>query len=286
MTGGAGGTGIPATVIVPTRDRAGYLEVSLASFAPQVAEAGAEVVVVLDGPDPASAAVAERHGARVVQLPAASGPNAARNAGIAAAAGELLILVDDDVRAPQTWLPALLAAAGSTPGVDVFAGPIAAVLEGGGPRACGREQPPITALDHGAADVDVAVGWSANLAIRRAAIETVGGFDETIPVGSGDEEEWQERYRATGGRIRYVAAAGLDHRRTPEDARLRSLSRAAFFRGRAARRHDVRKGVAPSLPAELRTLAGCGWHTLRRACLNGVTMTAHSAGRIREAIRP
>jgi glycosyltransferase involved in cell wall biosynthesis len=272
-----------ASIVVPTRDRAGYLDVALASFAPQAAVAGAEIVVVVDGPDEASVAVAERHGARVVTHPAPRGPNAARNAGWSAARGELVVFVDDDVRAPATWLPALLAAAAATPERDVFAGPIRAAIEGGGPRSCGRELPPITTLDHGFADVDVTVGWSANLAIRRAALETVGGFDESIEVGAGDEEEWQERYRSTGGRVRYVAAAGLDHRRTGADATLRALARAQYRRGRAARRHDVRKGAAPPLAAELRTLAGCLWHTARRRCTNGIAMAAHAAGRLREA---
>ncbi len=278
-------TALPATIVVPTRDRPGYLDVSLASIAPQAATLGAEVVVVLDGPDPDSAAVAERHGARVVALPAPSGPNAARNAGIDAATGELLIFVDDDVRAPASWLPALLAAADTAPEIEVFTGPIRAVLEGGGPRSCGRDAAPITAFDAGPADVDVPLAWSANIAIRRSAFETAGRFDETIPVG-GDEEEWEERHRAAGGRIRYVAAAGLDHRRTAADATLRSLSRAAFFRGRAGRRTDMRKGVAPSLLRELRTFAGCGWHVVRRRCLGGVIMAAHSGGRIAQAVRP
>jgi GT2 family glycosyltransferase len=275
---------VPATIVVPTRDRAGYLDVALRSFAPQAADAGAEVIVVVDGPDPDSVAVAERHGARVLAHEAPHGPNAARNAGWQAAAGELVVFVDDDVEAPRTWLPALLAAAAATPERDVFAGPIRAAIEGGGPRSCGRERPPITTLDHGAADVDVHVGWSANLAIRRAALETIGGFDESIPVGAGDEEEWQERHRSTGGHVRYVAAAGLDHRRVGADATLRALARAQHHRGRAARKQDVRKGVAPSLPAELRTLAGCVWHVPRRACLNGVTLAAHALGRIREAL--
>jgi glycosyltransferase involved in cell wall biosynthesis len=276
----------PATVVVPTRDRAGYLDVALASFAAQVAATGSEVVVVVDGPDPASVAVAERHGARVLALPEPEGPNAARNAGIAAAHGELIVLVDDDVAAPAGWLPALLAAASATPECDVFAGPIRAAIEGGRVRhwALRGAGQPITTLDHGAADRDIEVGWSANLAIRRAAFEAVGGFDEQIPVGAGDEEEWQERYRSTGGRIRYVAAAGLDHRRTGSDARVRALARAQFFRGRAARRQDRRKGVEPSLPRELRVFAGCCWHTLRRANANGITMAAHSAGRIRETL--
>jgi len=274
----------PATIVVPTRSRAGYLDVALASFAPQVAAAGAEIVVVVDGADPASVAVAERHGARVLAPAPPQGPNAARNAGIAAAHGELIVLVDDDVHAPPTWLPALLAAAAATPERDVFAGPIRADLEGGGPRSCGREAPPITTLDHGPADRDIHVGWSANLAIRRAALETIGGFDEAIEVGAGDEEEWQERYRSTGGEVRYVAAAGLDHRRAAADATLRALARAQYRRGRAARRHDVRKGTAPALASELRTVAGCAWHTLRRRCANGIVMTAHALGRTREAI--
>lgn len=281
----------PVSIVIPTRDRAPYLDVALRSFAPQAADAGAEVIVVVDGFDPESVVVAQRRGAHVIAHPEPRGPNAARNAGWQAARGELVIFVDDDVEAPRTWLPALLAAARATPERDVFAGPIRAEIEGGGPwerrvgiRHCGRDKPPITALDHGAADVDVALGWSANLAIRRAALETVGGFDESIPVGAGDEEEWQERYRSTGGKVRYVAAAGLGHRRVGPDATLRALARAQYHRGRAARRQDLRKGVAPSLARELRTVAGCVAHIPAHACLNGVTLTAHALGRTREAL--
>jgi hypothetical protein len=35
---------------------------------------------------------------------------------------------------------------------------------------------------------------------------------------------------------------------------------------------------------ELRVLAGCGWHTVRRACPQGVIMGAHAAGRVVEAL--
>ncbi|HEX7290415.1 MAG TPA: glycosyltransferase family A protein [Conexibacter sp.] len=274
----------PASIVVPTRNRAGYLDVALRSLAPQAADAGAELIVVVDGHDPESVLVAQRRGAHVIAHPQPRGPNAARNAGWEAASGELVIFVDDDVEAPRTWLPSMLAAAAATPERDVFAGPIRAAIEGGGPRSCGRDTPPITTLDHGAADVDVPVGWSANLAIRRAALETVGGFDASIPVGAGDEEEWQERYRSTGGRIRYVAAAGLDHRRAGADATLRALARAQYRRGRAARMQDVRKGVAPSAAGELRLAAACAAHTLVRACPNGVTLAAHALGRAREAL--
>ncbi|MDW5593631.1 glycosyltransferase family A protein [Conexibacter stalactiti] len=272
----------PATIVVPTRDRPGYLDVALASLAPQAAALGAELLVVLDGPDETSAAVAAGRNARVVAFDAPRGLNAARNAGVDAAFADLIVFVDDDVHAPPSWLGALLAAVAATPERDVFTGPIRAVLEGGGPHLCGRDAPPITAFDAGPADTDVPLGWGANLAIRRSAFETVGRFDESIHNG-GDEEEWQERHRGAGGHVRYVAAAALDHRRTAADATLRKLARAGYHRGRAGRRNDVRKGAAPSLGRELLTFAGCCLHVPRRLCLGGVIMAAHSAGRIREA---
>ena len=71
-----------------------------------------------------------------------------------------------------------------------------------------------------------------------------------------------------------------------DDARLRSLMRSAYHRGRNLRAWDRRRGAAPSLGRELRVLAGCGWHTLRRRCPQGLVMGAHSAGRAVEAVRP
>lgn len=273
----------PASIVIPTRSRPDYLEVTLASIAPQAAAVGAEVIVVNDGGSPHSARVAERHGARVVNLPPPGGANAARNAGIQAAAADLIVLVDDDVHAPEDWLHALLAGAASAAEADVFGGPIRARLEGGGPHSCGREGPPITSLDLGSEDRDVEMVWSANMAVRRRAIERIGLFDETLR-GRGEEEDWERRYRASGGVVRYIAAAGLDHRRTAEDAALARLSRAGYAHGRNARRYDVRKGVAPPPASELRTLGGCVWHIVRRRCANGVVLTAHSAGRVREML--
>jgi glycosyltransferase involved in cell wall biosynthesis len=273
-----------ASIVVPTWRRSGYLDVALSSVTPQAARAGAEVLVVSDGIDPDSRAVAERHGARFIELATPAGPNAARNAGGRATGSDLLVFIDDDVEAPAGWLAALLAGVAAAPDCDVFGGPINARLEGGGPRGCGREPPPITTLDLGPEDRNVEFVWSANMAIRRGAFERVGRFDESITGGRGDEEEWERRHTAAGGRVRYVAAAGLDHRRTPHDARLRALATAGFRQGRAARRNDVRKHAAPTLRGELRTLAGCGFHVVRRRCAVGIVLGAHAAGRLREAL--
>jgi hypothetical protein len=139
------------------------------------------------------------------------------------------------------------------------------------------------------------------MTVRRGALERVGPFDATLGL-YGDEQEWQERLLAkarNGGQpgasgsdsscadapILYVAAAALDHRRSPTDARLRSLARAARAQGRASRRYDAWRGEAPPLYRELRTLAGCLGHVVRRRCPAGLTMVAHSLGRLEQGVR-
>lgn len=271
------------TVAIPTRERPEYLDVTLASLVPQATRAAAEVLVVSDGVDPRTQAVAERHGVRFLSLPEPRGANAARNRAVQAARGELIAFIDDDVSVPDGWLAALLDGARAAPAHDVYGGPIRARLEGGGPRACGREGAPITTLDLGAEDRDVAEVYSANMAIRRRAFERVGMFDETI-FGRGEEDEWERRYIAGGGHVRYLAAAGLEHRRTAADATVRALARAGYQLGRSARRNDRRKQQTPTLAGELRTLAGCAWHIVRRRCAIGAVLLAHSAGRLREAL--
>ncbi|MDX6671137.1 MAG: hypothetical protein QOI91_1500 [Solirubrobacteraceae bacterium] len=276
-----------ASVVVPTRDRAAYLEVALASVAPQARAVGAQLLVVDDGSADLAAtrAVAERHGARLEVHGSPRGLNAARNTGVAATSGDPIVFVDDDVEAPAGWLSTLLEAADGDPEAAVLGGPIRARLEGCRVPMCGRESPPITALDHGPHDRDVERVWGANLTIRRAAFDAAGPFDEGLDL-YGDEEEWQARVRAGGGRVRYVAGAGLDHRRARPDTTLAALARAARARGRNSRRYAARRGEAPTLARELRVLAGTLWHTVRRRCGNGIVMAAHSFGRLEEALDP
>lgn len=274
------------TVVVPTRGRAAYLEVTLDSLRRQGTRTPHELLVVDDGATDATPQVAERFGVRRVSHAERRSLNAARNTGLRESGAPLVAFVDDDVVAPEGWLDALVEGAARHPGAEAFGGPIRARFEGRAPRGCGREDPPITTLDLGRVDREADMVWGANFAVRRSAVERVGEFDESIVRPHGDEEEWLERLRAAGGRIQYLAAAGLDHRRTAEDARLGGLARAAYARGRAARGSDVRRGRAPGLPRELRVLAGCGWHTVRRACPQGVIMGAHSAGRVMETLRP
>src|SRR6478609_1103581 len=272
----------PASIVFPTRNRRDYLAVALNSVAPQAAEHGAEIVVVEDDAEDApTRALVESHGGVYVALGSPQGINVARNACVAHSNGDLICFLADDVEVWPGWLSALVAA----PAHEALGGPIRPRIEGTNLHACGREPLPVTALDLGPEDREAEFVWGANLALRRSAYERIGPFDERLG-GAGDEEDWQRRLRAAGGSVGYVAAAGVDHRRTGHDATLRALSRAHFYRGRFARRYDVYKGAEPSFAAELRTLAGCVFHVVRRRCGVGVTLTALTLGRLVEALDP
>ena len=79
-------------------------------------------------------------------------------------------------------------------------------------------------------------------------------FDAGAPLHGFDEEMWERRLREAGGRIMYLARAGLVHRRDRRDARLRSLMRggiparpppARLQRTRGARAEPARRAAHP-----------------------------------------
>jgi glycosyltransferase involved in cell wall biosynthesis len=292
-----------AAIVVPTRGRLPALDRALRSMVPQARKAAAELIVVEDGGEGARE-VAAQHGARLVVLEPAHGPNAARNAGIAATDADLVVLAEDDVEAPAWWLESLLRSASAHSDIEVFGGPIRGRIDGRGWRTCGREWPPISSYWRGDADREVDLVFAGNMAIRRSALDRVGPFAESLglypdearriaratggaaPAAGffGDEEEWQDRYRAGGGRILYVAAARVDHVRSGQAARTGALVRAAYGRGRVARRWSQSRGRPPTLGRELRVLGGSVWHLGAHRCMNGLLFAADAAGRVREAV--
>ena len=122
------------------------------------------------------------------------------------------------------------------------------------------------------------------MAIRRGALERVGPFDVSLEHG-GDEQEWQERLRAdTPARESSTWVARRSSTAAPARTRACARSRAPPPRAVAPPGASTHAGGERRRSQELLTLAGCLGHVVRRRCPAGLTMVAHSWGRVREGM--
>ena len=112
----------------------------------------------------------------------AKGASGARNAGVAASHGEVVVFLDDDEIATPTWLERLLPALDS-PGVVGVGGFLRPIWPGERPRWFPFEFDWVIGASYRGLPVDggpVRNVWSGNMAIRREAFETAGGFRESF----------------------------------------------------------------------------------------------------------
>lgn len=190
------------SVIVPFHGDLGQLERCLTALASR--PAGGEVVVVGDGAPPETDDVARRHGVRLVSLPVSRGPAVARNRGVAAAEGDLIVFVDSDVLVSPTAVQQVL---------DLFAGePDLAAAFGAydetpdDPAFVSQYRNLAHSYVHQQASAEAQTFWAGLGAVRREAFLAVDGFDERFRIPSVEDIDLGYRLRAAGYRIR------LDHR--------------------------------------------------------------------------
>jgi glycosyltransferase involved in cell wall biosynthesis len=191
------------SVVIPTHDRPALVQRAIRSAATQEPPPR-EIIVVSDGPDARSAAViaaAAPVPCRYIELPERRGAPAARNAGIAAAVGTWIALLDDD----DEWLPGKLAdqlaqaKAGPCPepimscAVEIRGASAGYVL----PRRSPDPDEPVSdwlfvrhGLFHGEGFVQ-----TSTLLARRALFQAIP-FDETL--GRLQDTDWLLRAIASG----------------------------------------------------------------------------------------
>jgi glycosyltransferase involved in cell wall biosynthesis len=213
------------SVVICTRDRPDELARCLGSL-PEQTRPPSEVVVVDN---------ASREG-RTRELAMAAkaiyvredqpGLDFARNAGIRAASGQIIVYTDDDARLHPRWLERMVAAFDDSRIMAVTGQVMPAELET--PAQCHFET--FWPLGRGYCQIDYEsaffktdqttgcpaweIGTGASMAFRREIFDQIGFFDERLDVGqagcSGDSEYWH-RVLTHGWVCRYEPSAVVFH---------------------------------------------------------------------------
>jgi glycosyltransferase involved in cell wall biosynthesis len=225
------------SVVIATRNRAALLDGALASLRAQIGAPEIEAIVVDNGSTDDTRAVAERHGA-IYCFEARPNRALARNVGIAAATGEIVLFVDDDVVLP----PYFAAAHARTHAAGIFplvvTGPIINV-----PSAGVR---PVPTFVNGSN----AYFCTCNVSVPRSALDAVGRFDESFDKYGWEDTELGVRLRNFDVRRRFVWEAYLWHIKPPATETLDAALQKTIEKARMAAKF-VRKD--PSRRAKLAT---------------------------------
>lgn len=253
------------SVVIPTVGRGEALEASLAAFEGlDPATPDFEVMVVLDGEDPESRRVAElkRPFAVRVLSQKRAGPGPARNLGVQAADGELIVFLNDDTRSH----PQCLAAHAE---VQRKLGPCVVI----GRVEWDPEQPVTPYMtwlapgghqfNYGRLDSEQPAPWDAcwatNLSVPRQWVLDEP-FDPAFPVVAIEDGEWGYRLAVKGHPIRYDPGAVCfhDHRyEGPADYRRRARTAGTASRYVVSRHPELLWTLIgrPSLAAKIRALS-------------------------------
>jgi glycosyltransferase involved in cell wall biosynthesis len=201
------------SIVIPARNEARAIAAVIhAVQAQSQGSLALEIIVVDDGSDDDTAAVARAAGALVLELEAkleGGNPARARNCGAAMATGDPIIFLDADCTPAAGWLTRLLAAH------DAGAAVVGGALDL-------PQRLPITAR------CDYYCGWyhvhsrrragavpnhpPGNLSVRRRVFATSTGFTEQQPIAYAHEElAWQGEVQRSGGKIVFEPRAIVHH---------------------------------------------------------------------------
>ena len=276
------------TVVVPVQDRPATLDLLLGSL-PSVVP----VVVVDDGsaePD-AVAAVAERHGARLVVHRRNLGPAAARNTGLRLVETAFAAFCDSDVVPEPGWLGTLRRHL-DDPALAVVAPRILGSVPRDDDGWLERYEQVRSSLDLGAHPAAVRVHGAVSYlpsACLLARVDALGdGFDERMRVGEDVDLVW--RLLGAGWGVRYEPAATVRHQHRTHLGEW--LRRKAFYGTSAAALAARHRGaVSPMVVTPWTAVVSAALLAQRRWSLPvaagalGVA-TAATASRLQRSDRP
>jgi len=202
----------PISVVIPTRNRPDLLEGCLKNLRRSLGEQDELIVVDSASTDERvrDVALAGRTTYVRCELP---GSSRARNEGWRRASHEVVAFIDDDIEVDAHWADTLARTFDSFPEAAFLTGSI-------GYPPGDRPEFPVAEMNNKepfVIDRDCAIdpGHSANFAVRRTALEAVGGFDELMGGGAkyraAEDKDIIDRLIVAGYEGRYEPAARTIH---------------------------------------------------------------------------
>ena len=187
------------SVVIPVYNGAATLAACLGALRASTCQ-DLEIIVVDDGSTDTSVAIAEAHGARVIQMERNGGPARARNRGAAAAKAPILFFTDADVAVLPETVAKILSRFEADPDLDALFGSY--TLETPDPGFFSIYKNVVHHYTHQTSREEAASFWTGCGAVKRAAFDAVGGFDEGYGGATIEDIELGGRLYAAGRKIR------------------------------------------------------------------------------------
>lgn len=253
-----------------------------------------EVIVVVDGNEPLHRQLRARFRERVTVLPNAyqRGLSGARNTGLHAASGEVVVFVDDDAVPESAALDGVRAAFADPTVVAIGGAVVPAWQSGAAPSWFPPEFGWVVGCDYRGLPADgdgIRNPIGAAMAVRRAELSDIGGFSSHLgrvgALPTGGEETLMSielKRRHPWGRIVRHTAFGVSHSVSHDRSTPSYFVRRCFHEGRSKAILTGLCGQRTSLESErgyvVRTLPSGLWRARRRparmlALLVGLAVT-------------
>jgi glycosyltransferase involved in cell wall biosynthesis len=206
--GSEANTSLSCSIIIPVWSGGTNFAKCLSSAMAAI-QKGDEIIVVADGEGDGSWRIAQQMGARVVKLPARSGPGRARNIGAEASESDILFFIDADVIIPpdsierirsifetEKDLAALIGSYDEEPSEANFHSQYKNLFHH---------------YVHQRGRAEASTFWGACGAIRRDVFLKAGGFDPSYDRPSIEDIELGYRLKAASQRIRLLPDLQVKH---------------------------------------------------------------------------
>jgi cellulose synthase/poly-beta-1,6-N-acetylglucosamine synthase-like glycosyltransferase len=209
------------SVVVPVLDDAERVAACLEGLLAQsYPSQDSEIIIIDNGSRDATRDVVRSYAVTLLVEDKYRSPYAARNAGLAAARGEVVALTDATCVAAADWIEQGVRALADDD-ADLVGGEIRFVLPE--PPSAGEIADALFSIDV-AASIDAhGACMTGNLFVRRKVLEAIGPFDSDLR--SGGDMRWTRHATDAGFRLSYAPAAVVSYPARPLGALLRKQYR-------------------------------------------------------------